>query len=240
MKLLLKDIILKRKILPEKDINKYIKAGMVLVDDVVNSFPNDKVDENSSIRIKKGKEWVSRGAYKLLHALEVFQIDVNGFTCIDIGASTGGFTEVLLSKGAKFVYCVDSGYNQIDYKLRIHEQTKIMESTNLKAIGDSFNDKIDIIVCDVSFISLKHVFNVARDILSPNKKIIVLIKPEFEASSNLVDKGGYVDIKHHQKIINSIIEYAETQGFKSIKTVKSPILGKKSKNIEYLSIFRYI
>ena len=239
MKLLLKDLLLKRKILNEKDIIKYIKAGLVLVNDVVNSFPNDKIDENSIIRIKEKKEWVSRGAYKLLHALNKFKIDVKDLTCIDIGSSTGGFTEVLLSKGAKFVYCVDSGNNQIDYKLRIHNKTKIMENTNLKIITKLFDEEIDLIVCDVSFISVKHVFKVAKDILAPGKILIVLIKPEFEANSTLVQKGGYVNIEHHNTIIETVIEFASSQKFKNIATVQSPILGKKAKNIEYLSIFKH-
>jgi 23S rRNA (cytidine1920-2'-O)/16S rRNA (cytidine1409-2'-O)-methyltransferase len=114
-----------------------------------------------------------------------------------------------------------------------------MEKTNLKSlVPNMFVNKIDLIVSDVSFISLKHVFNVSQNLLKKNKIMIVLIKPEFEASSNLVEKGGYVQEKHHKLIIEDIIKYAKTKMFKNIGIIKSPILGKKSKNKEYLGIFK--
>ena len=238
MKITLYDLILKQKLLPKDDIKKYIKAGKVLVNDEIISFPYNKIEHTAKIRIKKPKKWVSRGAYKLLEALDKFNIDIKNMNCIDIGSSTGGFTEVLLSKGANFVYCVDSGYNQLDYSIRSNHKTHVMEKTNLKTLKTSmFNKEIDLIVADVSFISLKHVFNVAKQILTKNKMIIALIKPEFEANSNLVEIGGYVPEKHHYEIINTVIEFANNFNFKNKGIIKSPILGKKSKNIEYLGLF---
>ena len=238
MKITLYDLILKQKLLPKEDIEKYIKAGQVLVNDEVISFAHNKIDANSKIRIKESKKWVSRGAYKLLEALDKFNINVKNMSCIDIGSSTGGFTDVLLSKGANFVYCVDSGYNQLDYSLRSNPKTCVMEKTNLKILKPSMFDKeIDLIVTDVSFISLKHVFKVAQNLLSKNKIIIALIKPEFEANSNLVKSGGYVPEEHHKDIIDKVLAFANDYKFKNKAVIKSPILGKKSKNIEYLGLF---
>lgn len=240
MKISLHDLILKQKLLDKDKIDIFVKAGQVLVNDEVNFFPNNKIDINSLIRIKHFKEWVSRGAYKLLFGLDKFNIDPKNMTCIDIGSSTGGFTEVLLNQGATKVYCVDSGYNQLAYSLRQNEKTIVMEKTNLKSLTKNmFNTTIDLIVTDVSFISLKHVFNVSSQLLEKKKKIIALIKPEFEASSNIVEKGGYVNEKYHSKIIDDIITFAQGKGFKNLGVIKSPILGKKSKNIEYLALFSF-
>ncbi|MGL5205424.1 MAG: TlyA family RNA methyltransferase [Metamycoplasmataceae bacterium] len=222
----------------EKLADSLIRIGSVFVDDEKVIKPKVKIKDNSIIKIKESKKYVSRGAYKLLSALEEFQIDPSGLICLDIGSSTGGFTQVLLEKGAKFVYALDVGTNQLDYKLRSDNRVKSLEKTNLKLINKKmFDQKIDLIVCDVSFISLKPVFDVISDLLLESSFFIALIKPQYEINSNEVSKGGFAEIELHQGIIDKIIEYSK-DNFEFIKLKKSPILGNKSKNIEYLSLFK--
>lgn len=225
----------------KKEAQALIMAGNVLVNEEVCIIGSTKIKDNQHIRIKELKEWVSRGALKLLEAIKEFKIDVNDKVCLDVGSSTGGFTEVLLRNNAKKIYALDSGTNQLDFKLRSNNKIVSIEKTNLKSINkEMFNEKIDIVVCDVSFISVKHLFNVLNkeNILQEQNEIIILIKPQFEANSNLVEKGGYVDEKHHKKIIDDLIEHAKDLNFTFRYIIKSPIVGNKSKNIEYLALFR--
>lgn len=222
----------------EKLANSLIKIGNVSVDNNRVTTPKIKIKDNSIIKIKETKKYVSRGSYKLLSALEEFKIDPEGLVCLDIGASTGGFTQVLLEKGAKFVYALDVGTNQLDYKLRSDIRVKALEKTNLKLINKKmFEKQIDLIVCDVSFISLRHVFNVIADLLVESSYFIALIKPQYEINSNEVSKGGFAEVELHEGIIDKIIKYSSDK-FEFIKLEKSPILGNKSKNIEYLSLFK--
>ncbi|TPE57074.1 TlyA family RNA methyltransferase [[Mycoplasma] falconis] len=187
------------------------------------------------------KQYVSRGAYKLLEAIQLFNIDLKNKVCLDIGSSTGGFVQVMLEAEANKVYAVDSGTNQLDYSLRINEKVKVYEQTNLKNLQlDMFDEKIDFVSCDVSFISLKHVFEVCSKILENHVKIMALIKPQFEASSKYVEEGGYVDPVHHEYIINKVVNFANVFGFKMKSIALSPIKGEKSKNIEYISLFEKI
>lgn len=226
----------------KKKAQALIMAGQILVNNEVIIIGSFKLKEKDIIRIKLKKEWVSRGALKLLKAIDNFEINVFNKVCLDIGSSTGGFTHVLLEYGAKKIYALDSGTNQLDFSLRKNEKVISLEKTNLKTINPTlFDEKIDIVTCDVSFISAKNVFNVLNhNILNKINQIIILIKPQFEANSNLVEKNGVVNEKHHQKIINNIINYAHEKGFDFVKIIKSPILGNKSKNIEYLSLFRKV
>ncbi|MGL5205050.1 MAG: TlyA family RNA methyltransferase, partial [Metamycoplasmataceae bacterium] len=166
------------------------------------------------------------------------QINPSGLICLDIGSSTGGFTQVLLEKGAKFVYALDVGTNQLDYKLRSDDRVKSLEKTNLKSINkEMFEQQIDLIVCDVSFISLKYVFDVISDLLLKSSFFIALIKPQYEINSNDVSKKGFAEIELHQEIIDKIVQYSK-DNFEFIKLKQSPILGYKSKNVEYLSLFK--
>lgn len=222
----------------EKLADSLIRIGSVFVDGEKITMPQTKIKNSSVIKVKESKKYVSRGAYKLLCALEEFNINPNNLNCLDIGSSTGGFTQVLLEQGASFVYALDVGTNQLDYKLRINPKVKVLEKTNLKLINNNMFDKqIDFIVTDVSFISLKHVFNVIAPILKKDSYFIALIKPQFEANSNDVSDGGFVKIELHDSIIKRVIKYGENN-FKFIKFINSPILGNKSKNIEYLSLFQ--
>lgn len=222
----------------EKTANSLIKIGNVFVNKEKIFMPQTKIKETDIITVKEKNKYVSRGSYKLLAALKEFNINPQDLVCLDIGSSTGGFTQVLLEKGAKFVYALDVGTNQLDYKLRIDNRVKTLEKTNLKLINNEmFEQEINLVVCDVSFISIKKVFDVVSNILKPGCFFIGLIKPQYEANSDEVSKGGIARIELHKSIINKIIKYGETN-FDFIKLVNSPILGQKSKNIEYLSLFK--
>jgi 23S rRNA (cytidine1920-2'-O)/16S rRNA (cytidine1409-2'-O)-methyltransferase len=145
----------------EKLADSLIRIGSVFVDEMAITMPQTKIKPNSVIKVKESKKYVSRGAYKLLAALEEFSVDPSGLVCLDVGSSTGGFTQVLLEKGAKYVYALDVGTNQLEYKIRSDARVKTIEKTNLKVITkEMFDQQIDLIVCDVSFISLRHVFDV--------------------------------------------------------------------------------
>ena len=218
-----------------------IMSGNVLVNEEIIIKGSTKIKETDVIRIKNKKKWVSRGSYKLLEAIEKFNLDLTNKICLDVGASTGGFTQVLLSKGAKKIYSLDSGTNQLDFTLRQNEKVVSLEKTNLKSINDDmFEEKIDFICCDVSFISVKKLFDVLSktNVLANNNYVLILIKPQFEASSNIVEKGGFVNKIHHKDIIDSIISYAIKLNFIFLSIIESPIKGNVSKNIEYLALFR--
>lgn len=218
-----------------------IMSGNVLVNEEIIIKGSTKIKETDVIRIKSKKKWVSRGSYKLLEAIEKFNLDLTNKICLDVGASTGGFTQVLLTNGVKKVYALDSGTNQLDFTLRQNEKVISLEKTNLKSINDDmFEEKIDFICCDVSFISVKKLFDVLSktNVLANNNYVLILIKPQFEASSNIVEKGGFVNKIHHKDIIDSIISYAIKLNFIFLSIIESPIKGNVSKNIEYLALFR--
>ncbi len=220
------------------DAEKIIRAGYVKVNGEEIILPSTKVNKDAEISVKSKNEWVSRGAYKLLHAIDSFKINFENLIVLDIGSSTGGFTQVALEKGAQKVFSLDVGTNQLDFKLRRDSRVVSLEKTNLKTITPQmFSSLIDIIVTDVSFISLKEVFKVSKEILKKGQEIIALIKPQYEANSNLVLTGGIVEKKHHKDIIEKVSEFAKEFGFKLTQYTESPIKGKKSKNIEYISIF---
>lgn len=220
------------------EAERFIRSGKVLINSEAVIVPSIKVKEDSSVVIKELKEWVSRGAYKLLKAIDAFNLDFQDKVVIDIGSSTGGFTQVALKHGAKKVYSVDVGTNQLDFSLRQDPRVTVMEKTNLKTLTkDMFNEEIDIVVTDVSFISLKRVFDVLEPILSKDKTLMALIKPQYEADSSDVEDGGFVHKDKHDIIITKISNYAKEKNMKLKDIQESPISGNKSKNIEYISLF---
>ena len=217
---------------------RIIMSGIVKVNDTIVFIPSEPIKSGDSVVIKKTKEWVSRGAYKLLAAIDEFGFDFQDKIVLDIGSSTGGFTEVSLKNGAKHVFALDVGTNQLAYKIRADEKVTPLEKTNLKTITpDMFDQQIDIVVTDVSFISLRHVFNVVSNLGNKSLKIMALIKPQFEANSNQVEPGGIVPKDLHEGIIKKVKQYAEDNGFELIKINESPIKGKKTGNIEYITMF---
>ncbi len=225
----------------KKEASALIMSGNVLVNEEVIIIGSYKIKKEDTIRIKEKKEWVSRGAYKLLKAIDYFKLNIENKICLDVGSSTGGFTQVLLKNNAKKIYSLDSGTNQLDFSLRKNQKIISLEQTNLKSINEEmFDEKIEFVCCDVSFISVKNLFNVLakENVLTKDNEIIILIKPQFEANSNLVSKGGIVDTSHHSDIINEVINYAQNLNFKFFGITESPIKGNKSKNIEYLALFR--
>ena len=182
------------------------------------------------------KEWVSRGALKLLHVINFFKIDVKNFICLDIGASTGGFTEVLLNNNAKKVFCVDVGSNQLHEKLLNNPRVINFSKTNARYLNKNvINENIDIIVCDVSFISINKAIESSLLLLKKNGIVICLIKPQFEAKKNEIGKGGIVkDGKIHQRICNYYKNWFTLNcNMKVLGIIPSPIKGAKG-NIEFL------
>ena len=214
-----------------------IMAGQVYVEgkQIIKSGLN--FNDNSLIEIKSlGPEWVSRGALKLIKAIDEFNIDIKDKTCIDLGSSTGGFTDVLLKKGAKKIYCVDVGYGQLDWKIRNNKNVLVYEKTNARYLDNTIiKDKLDAIVCDTSFISLKKVLPASMMLLKKSGWLIGLIKPQFEIGKNLVGKGGVVRNQEHHKQVVKDIKYwlKEEKKFQIEGVIESPILGPKG-NREFL------
>ncbi|WNM14304.1 TlyA family RNA methyltransferase [Mesomycoplasma ovipneumoniae] len=214
-----------------------IKTGHVKVNNKICLLPAYKIKNLDQVTVEIKEKYVSRGAIKLLWAYEKFGLDFNDKIVLDIGSSKGGFTQICLQKGAKKVYALDSGLNQLDYSLRIDPRVSVKEKTNIKYVtSDFFDEKIDIIVCDVSFISLKIILNVVKNLLKKGQSFIALFKPQFEASSKYVQKGGYVLPEFHEFLINRLVEFAKND-FDLVNSTKSPIKGLKSKNIEYFLHF---
>ncbi len=213
-----------------------IMAGLVTVDGRLEDKPGTRFDINSDIQVK-GQEcpYVSRGGLKLEKAINEWGVDCKDAVCIDMGASTGGFTDCMLQHGARKVYAIDVGYGQLDYKLRTDERVVNMEKTNIRYLDTSLiEEPVDLISIDVSFISVKHMFPVAAQVLSEDGLILCLVKPQFEAGREQVGKGGIVrEPSVHEDVINSVIGYASDNGLYAQELSYSPIKGTKG-NIEYL------
>jgi hemolysin TlyA family protein len=218
-----------------------IMAGQVFVEGKNINKSGFNINSNAAIEIKNlGPKWVSRGADKLLTALEKNKIIVKNKTCIDLGASTGGFTDVLIQNGANKVYAVDVGTNQLHEKLKKNNKVISLEKTNARYLKkDQFEELIDIMVCDVSFISLKKVIEPNLHLLKDESFIIALIKPQFESKKNETKKGVVKDFLIHQRICNEISEWFETIGYSKVLNInESPIKGPKG-NIEFLITVKY-
>ncbi len=215
---------------------KMIMAGNVLINEKLVIKASQTVSDDDTIRIKEKMKYVSRGAFKLEKALNVFDIDVMEKTFIDFGASTGGFTDVLLQKGAKKVICIDVGYGQLAWKIRNNPKVEVLERTNARYLTlDMISEKTDGAVCDVSFISVKKILPAMQQCTKDDGFIIILIKPQFEAGKDQVGKKGIVkDIKIHMQVVSDIVKFVENEtDFTPCKISYSPIKGQKG-NIEYL------
>lgn len=213
-----------------------IMSGLVFVNGQRADKPGMPVSPDAKIEVHgEALPFVSRGGFKLDKALKVFPIDPAGKTCIDCGASTGGFTDVLLQHGAKKVYAVDVGYGQLAWKLRTDERVVNLERTNLRYItNEQIPELMDLAVMDVSFISIKLVIPAIKSLLKPDADFVCLIKPQFEAGREEVGKKGVVrDSAVHEKVINSILEFVPEIGFTCLGLDYSPIKGPEG-NIEYI------
>ena len=220
-----------------------IMAGNVIVNEqaVTKAGTNFKDTDELSIRIKDRLKYVSRGGLKLEKALEKFEISVEGKTTIDIGASTGGFTDCALQNGAKRVYGVDVGTNQLDWRLKNDERVVSIEETHIKDLTpeDVENSKVDFIVIDVSFISLTKVIPYLEKFLSENGQVVMLIKPQFEVGREKIGKNGVViDENYHDEAIKKIITFSEESGYELVGVEDSPIKGTKG-NKEFLILINF-
>ena len=217
-----------------------IMAGLVTVDGIVETKSGQKFDVDSEFKVKdKLLKYVSRGGLKLEKAIQSFSIKLNGCYAVDMGASTGGFTDCMLMNGALKVYALDVGYGQLDYKLRVDPRVINMEKTNIRYLDTTLiEEPIDFISIDVSFISLRHMFPVASKILKDTGAVMCLIKPQFEAGREQVGKKGIVrDSKVHVEVIENVIGYASDNGLYPHGLDYSPVKGTKG-NIEYLLYLR--
>lgn len=213
-----------------------IMSGNVFVNGQRVDKPGTPVSPEHKIEIRgEALPFVSRGGFKLDKALRVFPVDVSGKVCIDCGASTGGFTDVLLLHGAQRVYAVDVGYGQLAWKLRQDERVINLERTNLRYIsGEQIPERLDAAVMDVSFISVKLVLPAVKALLKPGADVICLIKPQFEAGREEVGKKGVVrDKKVHGSVVRGILAFAPEAGLSVMGLDYSPIRGPEG-NIEYI------
>ncbi|MCI8622107.1 MAG: TlyA family RNA methyltransferase [Provencibacterium sp.] len=215
---------------------RFIMAGEVYVDGQKCDKPGQAVPENGQIELRGEKErFVSRGGHKLEKAMAVFPLELSGKVCMDIGASTGGFTDCMLQHGAREVYAVDVGYGQLAWKLREDPRVHNLERVNVRYLTEEqVPQKIGFISIDVSFISLTLVLPVARHFLEENGELVALIKPQFEAGREKVGKKGVVrDPTVHQEVIDKVIAFTLENGFQVCGLDYSPIKGPQG-NIEYL------
>lgn len=215
-----------------------ILAGDILVNDAVSLRAGHQVAGTDVLSLATKPRFVSRGGEKLDHALERFGIDVAGVIAADLGASTGGFTDCLLQRGAARVYAVDVGYGQIDGRLRGDERVVVMERTNARNLG-GLPEPIGLVSIDVSFISLGLIFPAVTRIALPGGACVPLIKPQFEAGRKDVGKGGVVrDPQVHRRVLEEVVERAAENGLRLHGMVASPLLGPAG-NVEFLAHFAF-
>ncbi len=217
---------------------RMIGAGEVLVNDTIADKVGEQFPVDVSIRVKQKCIYVSRGGLKLEKGLKSFSIDPAGLCCIDVGASSGGFTDCLLQNGAARVYAIDVAYGQLDWKIRQDPRVVVKERFNARKITpDTFADSIDLAVMDVSFISLTSIIPVLLPLFKDTVSILALIKPQFELPKEKITKGGVVkDPALHKEAIDKITAFGNAAGLKATGVVESPIKGPKG-NTEFLIHF---
>jgi 23S rRNA (cytidine1920-2'-O)/16S rRNA (cytidine1409-2'-O)-methyltransferase len=210
-----------------------IMAGQVLVDDDVVDKSGKRVAEDARVTIREGLPYVSRGGIKLEHALDRFEVDVAGKISADVGASTGGFTDCLLQRGARRVYAVDVGYGQLAWPLRQDPRVVVLERTNIRYL-ESLPETIDLATVDVAFISLELVLPKVMDFLQPKGEIIALIKPQFEAEREQVGKGVVRDPAVHRAVLEKIAVWAMDNRLQVRGLIPSPLKGPAG-NLEFFA-----
>ena len=206
-----------------------IKSGYIFVNNKLVTNSSLDIDEQSKIYIINQNNYVSRGANKLSYAIKELNFNFKNKIVLDVGSSTGGFTQIALINGAKYVYAVDVGYDQMDKSLANNKKIKLFENTNFRDINiNLFDKKIDIIIADLSFISLVKLLNKIIEVFNYKLELLLLIKPQFELSKEIIKKNkGIIKNEKYWKIaINKIVNYAKSIGFKVINLIKSKILGK--------------
>jgi 23S rRNA (cytidine1920-2'-O)/16S rRNA (cytidine1409-2'-O)-methyltransferase len=213
-----------------------IMAGAVFSGERKVLKPGDMLAGDAPLEVRgKHHPWVSRGGIKLDHGLTHFGLDVTGAVALDIGSSTGGFTDVLLSRGAAKVYAVDAGTNQLAWKLRQDPRVVVLEQTNARYLtAEEVPELVDIVVCDASFISLAKVLEVPLKLARPGANLVALVKPQFEAGRAEVGKGGVVrDPVVHERVCAEAAEWVASQGWSVLGVAESPITGPEG-NVEFL------
>ncbi len=217
-----------------------VMAGDVLVDDVPVDKAGDRVDPDSNIRLRGERcPFVSRGGFKLAGALENFRLDPSGKICMDVGASTGGFSDCLLQSGASKIYAVDVGRGQMDPRISRDKRVVVIDRTNIRRLKKSeIPDDIDLAVVDVSFISLEVVLPEVNRFMARRSSVIALIKPQFEVAPSMVGDGGIVrDPAARKDAAQKVLNVGEKLGWKVAGLMESPIKGAKG-NIEFLAFFQ--
>jgi 23S rRNA (cytidine1920-2'-O)/16S rRNA (cytidine1409-2'-O)-methyltransferase len=210
-----------------------ILAGEVMLGTRVMEKPGQLVDEHAAVTVRAPLKYVSRGGLKLEAALDAFGVDPRGKICADIGASTGGFTDCLLQRGAARVYAIDVGYGQLAWKLRGDPRVVVMDRVNARYLR-SLPEAIDLAVIDVSFISLELIIRVVQTLLKPTGRIIALIKPQFEAGRGQVGTRGIVrDPRVHRAVIEKIARHARSLNLRVRGLIRSPLEGTEG-NVEFL------
>jgi 23S rRNA (cytidine1920-2'-O)/16S rRNA (cytidine1409-2'-O)-methyltransferase len=233
-------LVVERGLAPSRErARALILGGKVLVAGRTIDKAGELVAPDAEITLKEEDHpYVSRGALKLVKALDEWKIDPTGLVAVDVGASTGGFTDVLLRRGAKKVYAVDVGYGQLDYKLRNDARVVVLERENIRHLAkEKIPEPLDLAVCDVSFISLTLVLPKIGELLGAGgKRAVVLVKPQFEVGKGEVGKGGVVrDEAKRRAAVAKIAEFARAAGWTVGKDVESPITGPAG-NVEYLML----
>jgi 23S rRNA (cytidine1920-2'-O)/16S rRNA (cytidine1409-2'-O)-methyltransferase len=214
-----------------------IMAGDILVDDQMVDRPGRLCAVDAIIQIKQRMPYVSRAGIKLAEALAAFEIDVKERVCADVGACTGGFTDVLLQNAASRVYAIDVGYGQLDWKMRQDERVVVMERTNARYL-EALPEPVSFVCIDVSFISLKLILPAVGKWITPEGDIVALIKPQFEAGRSQVGKGGLIkDAAVHRQVLTDVLDWAAEQGYAVMGLKRSPIRGAKG-NVEFLTWLR--
>lgn len=220
-----------------------VMAGVVLVNEQRVEKPSEQFPLNAQIRIKHGDDptsrFVGRGGLKLEAALQQFELNVTGLMCIDVGASTGGFTDCLLQHGAKKVYAIDVGHNQIDWRLRNDERVDLREGVNARYLRpEDFPHKFDLAVMDVSFISATKVLPAIVPLLVADGRMIVLIKPQFEVGRGEVGSGGIVrDPQKRFRVVEEVNRCAAGLSLHNVRVIESPIQGSEG-NVEFLALYQ--
>jgi 23S rRNA (cytidine1920-2'-O)/16S rRNA (cytidine1409-2'-O)-methyltransferase len=213
-----------------------VMAGSVRVAGRPASKPGSMVDEEAELAVTAALPYASRGGYKLAHALDAFGLSPEGLAALDAGASTGGFTDVLLQRGAARVYAVDVGYGILDYRLRADPRVTAMERTNIRHLEQLPDGALaGCAVIDVSFISLRLVLPAVRRLITPEAWVVALVKPQFEAGAEQVGRGGVVrDPGVHRAVLREVLAYAAETGLAPLGLERSPITGPAG-NVEFLA-----
>ncbi|MBX3047853.1 MAG: TlyA family RNA methyltransferase [Anaerolineales bacterium] len=213
---------------------RLVMAGQVRANGQVVAKPSSQLASDSQLEVDHGPKYVSRGGEKLEAALAQFEIAPKGWSCADVGASTGGFSDCLLQTGAARIYAIDVGKGQLHWRLRLDPRIIVMEATNARHL-ERLPEQVDLIVVDVSFISLKVILPVVRSWLALDGQLVALIKPQFEAGKQEVARGKGVirDAEVHQRVLNEVLEFVSNDGYQLRGLMRSPILGPKG-NQEFL------